>query len=322
MIGVCWWWHRLPMLEALLDEPVSFLPFIGKRLRAVAGWGRKPSYHCAKKQAASRSVPLLSLEDGFLRSFGTGAHFPPLSLVVDDVGIYYDSTQPSRLENILNSAHDLLTGRERVVTCARHLINTHQLTKYNHAPNLRAGDLRSCDKRRVLVVDQTFGDLSVVLGAAKPSTFISMLNAALSENPDATIYVKTHPEVSTGLKGGYLSHLCDDSRTVMLREPVNPLSLLAHVDHVYVVSSTMGFEALLSGKHVTCFGLPWYAGWGVTDDRQSCSRRIRKRNLDELFAAAYLDYTRYLNPVSYQLGSLFDVINWLVLQRRMAFGAA
>ena len=39
------------------------------------------------------------------------------------------------------------------------------------------------------------------------------------------------------------------------------------VDAVYVVTSTMGFEALLVGKPVTTFGVPWYAGWGVTDDR-------------------------------------------------------
>ena len=43
----------------------------------------------------------LTLEDGFLRSFHTGQHQPPLSLVVDEAGIYYDCTQSSALEQLL-----------------------------------------------------------------------------------------------------------------------------------------------------------------------------------------------------------------------------
>jgi len=81
------------------------------------------------------------------------------------------------------------------------------------------------------------------------------------------------------------------------------------------VTSTMGFEALLAGKPVSVFGLPWYAGWGATDDRQVCARRTRKRTVDELFAAAYFHYTRYLDPVTHQRGTIFDVIEWLVRQR-------
>src|SRR3546814_7531087 len=108
-----------------------------------------------------------------------------------------------------------------------------------------------------------------------------MLAAARAEHPEATIYVKTHPEVSSGRKAGYLSHIQNDERTVVLRDAVNPLSLIAQMDHVYVVTSTMGFEALLAGKPVTCFGLPWYAGWGPTDDRQVCNRRAATRSIDE-----------------------------------------
>ena len=42
--------------------------------------------------------------------------------------------------------------------------------------------------------------------------------------------------------------MMDDDRTVVLRDPVTPLSLIEHMDRVYVVSSTMGFEALLAGN--------------------------------------------------------------------------
>ncbi|MBT8420525.1 MAG: capsular polysaccharide biosynthesis protein, partial [Gammaproteobacteria bacterium] len=107
-------------------------------------------------------------------------------------------------------------------------------------------------------------------------------------------------------------------RTVVLRGLINPLSLVERMDRVYVVSSTLGFEALLAGKSVTCFGLPWYAGWGATDDRQLCPRRTRTRSVDELFAAAYFHYARYLNPVTHRRGTIFDVIGFLVRQRNMA----
>jgi capsular polysaccharide export protein len=80
----------------------------------------------------------------------------------------------------------------------------------------------------------------------------------------------------------------------------------------------MGFEALLCGHPVRCFGLPWYAGWGATQDEQHCPRRTRSRSVRELFVAGYMRYTRYLNPTTRQQGSIFDVIDWLVRQRRMA----
>ena len=272
----------------------------------------------------------IRLEDGFLRSFGTGQHFPPLSLVVDDVGIYYDSTRPSALEALLASPVDLLDGMVADVARAKALVLEHRLSKYNHAPDWALPASTSSarmDSERVLVIDQTAGDLSVALGGANATTFAAMLAAARAENPQATIYVKTHPEVTSGRKGGYLTQVQDGvaasgQRTVVLRQAINPLSLIERMDRVYVVTSTMGFEALLAGKPVSVFGMPWYAGWGATDDRQAdapaLARRTRKRTVDELFAAAYFHYTRYLNPVTHQRGSIFDVMDWLVRQREMA----
>lgn len=287
-------------------------------LVAVAGWGTKPSGQRAAELAARLAIPAIFLEDGFLRSYFAGKYHPPLSIVRDSEGIYYDSRRPSALESLLNSETDLLAGLETDVERARRLILEHRLSKYNHAPDLDDRVLRPGDVRRVLVIDQTAGDNSVAMGGATALTFEEMLAAARCENPDATVYVKTHPEVTAGQKRGYLSHIQDDERTVLLRDAINPLSLIEKMDRVYAVTSTMGFEALLAGKPVSVFGLPWYAGWGATDDRQPCPRRTRRRTVDELFAAAYFHYTTYLDPVRRTRGSIFDVIDWLVLQKRMA----
>ena len=316
----------LPKLDKFLGQKVNikWLP-----VKAVGttwlGWGAKASAKRARWYANFTGGLTVQLEDGFLRSYGTGEHFPPLSIVVDDKGIYYDSTSPSALELMLESSADLLAGIAADVVRAKALILEYRLSKYNHAqdweglpplPSLhtRAGEGMV---KRVLVIDQTMGDMSVTLGGANAYAFTAMLAAAYAESPQATIYLKTHPEVTSGRKGGYLTHVQNDARTVVLRHAINPLRLIEKMDKVYVVTSTMGFEAVLAGKPVSVFGLPWYAGWGVTDDRQTCERRTRQRSVNELFAAAYFHYARYLNPVTHERGTIFDVIDWLILQRRM-----
>ncbi|MFM2066187.1 MAG: hypothetical protein RLZZ584_1096 [Pseudomonadota bacterium] len=315
---------RQDLLSALLGVPVSrgWWPTGGHWL----GWGRKRSGRLAAWCARLGSGHAVQLEDGFLRSYGTGDRYPPLSLVVDAVGIYYDSTRPSALENMLATDDDLLSGVQELVAQARALILAHGLSKYNHAPDWSGPDAALAARdtpgpagaRHVLVVDQTAGDLSVKLGGANAESFLRMLDAAQHENPHATIWVKTHPEVSAGRKAGYLTAVRDGGRIRVLRTALNPHSLIARMDRVYTVSSTMGFEALLAGRAVTCFGLPWYAGWGATDDRQTCPRRGRSRSVDELFAAAYLHYSRYLDPQTRAPGSILDVIEWLRRQRQAA----
>jgi capsular polysaccharide export protein len=309
--------REIPFVEVLLGASVHALSrFRRPAVDAIAGWGVRPSSEKACRLAAARGLPYLALEDGFLRSRGTGDQYPPLSMVVDTQGIYYDSTRESSLEQLLQSDADVLQAHLADVQRARAMIVAQRLSKYNHAPLLAAGQLRDADHQRVLVVDQTAGDMSVALGGANADTFSRMLAAARTENPRATIYVKTHPEVASGRKGGYLTHVQDDETTVVLRAAINPLSLIGQMDRVYVVSSTMGFEALLAARPVTCFGLPWYAGWGETDDRQHCPRRTRRRSTDELFAAAYFHYSNYLDPYTHERGDIFAVIDWLTAQRQ------
>jgi capsular polysaccharide export protein len=241
--------------------------------------------------------------------------------VVDKQGVHYDCTRPSHLETLLNSSQDVSVPQQ---DAALQFMLQNRLSKYNHAPPLNAQllDDLSQNAQAILVVDQTYGDLSVTYGAANARTFQYMLQTALAENLCATVYLKTHPQTASGHKRGYLTHVPPHPRVVMLTHAVNPMHLLAHMSRVYVVSSTLGFEALLMGKPVVCFGVPWYAGWGATDDRCAYSpaapRRTRKRSVSELFAAAYLRYSHYLNPITHQRGEVMDVMPWLVLQQQTA----
>jgi hypothetical protein len=66
---------------------------------------------------------------------------------------------------------------------------------------------------------------------------------------------------------------------------------------------------------VVCFGMPFYAGWGVTQDRVVCSRRIKQRSTQEIFYAAYILYTTYYNPYKKKKSDIFDTMQTLVKLR-------
>ncbi|MDH2998349.1 capsule biosynthesis protein [Pasteurellaceae bacterium LFhippo2] len=309
---------KIPALSAFLseDELVAY-SFMRKTAKVdkVIGWGLRPSTTKARKYAEKNHLPFVALEDGFLRSLGLGVNgYPPFSMVYDDVGIYYDTTRPSRLEHfILNENIDaeLLNQAEQAIG----LIRQYQLSKYNQAPDF---DEPKPEKSVVLVIDQTFGDMAVKYGQADKSCFDTMLKAAVDENPNAEIWVKTHPDVISGKKKGYLTTLSNYAdRVRLITQDASPLSLLSVVDKVYCVTSQMGFEALLLNKEVVTFGVPWFAGWGITDDRHPnveeliAKQRRQPRSFIQLFIAAYLQYSRYINPNTQQKGTIFDVIDYL-----------
>ncbi|MCR5220881.1 MAG: capsular polysaccharide biosynthesis protein [bacterium] len=307
---------RIPHLET----------FLGERMRwcfrppqtppdAVVGWGHKATAEKARRYAAQRGIPYIAVEDGFLRSLDLGArHAPPLSLVVDRSGIYYDASAPSDLENLLNRSGwetpELLASARQAMAEIRSFC----LSKYNHAPAARPDLLGGDDVPRVLLIDQSYGDSSVTLGQAGEESFIRMLEEARNRFPHGRLFVKTHPDTLAGFKRGYLyDHLPGDVTRIAC--DVAPLSLLAQADAVFCVTSQMGMEALLLSKPVYCFGMPFYAGWGLTTDALSCPRRVQRRTLEELFAAAYLCYPRYINPVSGERCDIHNVIRRLALQR-------
>ncbi|MGF6148703.1 Capsule polysaccharide biosynthesis protein [Kingella potus] len=291
----------------------------------VIGWGLRPSAQKARAAAAAQGLPYAALEDGFLRSLGLGvAGCQPFSLVFDDIGIYYDTTRPSRLEQLILAADTMPPEMLDEARRAIGLILEHRLSKYNHAPDLSDGlaeEMRQRDS--VLLIDQTFGDMALQYGGADAATFQQMFQTAIAENPQAEIWIKTHPDVLSGKKQGYLTGLAQQNRVRLLAEDINPISLLQAANKVYCVTSQMGFEAMLCGKTPVTFGLPWYAGWGVSDDRHPAAaalaqqQRRAPRTLPQLFAAAYLQYSRYINPNTGKAGTLADVIAYLAAARRL-----
>jgi capsular polysaccharide export protein len=284
----------------------------------VVGWGMKATGERARRLADRLRRPYLSIEDGFLRSVRPGQQEPPISLVMDCTGVHYDARRPSDLETLIaESVHATSKATLRRARAGIAELRRHAISKYNDGPRLSPEQLGlggHPGRPRVLVVDQTNADCSIEFGLANADTFSAMLHAAQVENPDADIIVKTHPEVITNRKKGYLGHL-SGPRIRTVSKPVNPWSLMEAVDRVYVVTSQLGFEALLAGRQVTCFGAPFYAGWGLTDDRVSIPRRTGRPTLEQLFAAVYLKYARYFSPYDGQEISFEQAIHTLAFLR-------
>jgi capsular polysaccharide export protein len=293
-------------------------PSDAARLSAIVGWGHKPTAREAREFAERHELPYLRVEDGFLRSVKPGQNEAPLSLVVDELGIYYDARGPSRLEKLLLNGDPLedLALLSRARRCRKRIVQA-GLSKYNDTEVAPPKWLRELEQPFVLVVDQTYGDAAVDQGLSSRESFAAMLKAALDEHPGATVFVKTHPEVLSGKKRGYLTHGLTHPRVRIVTQAITPAELIVRARHVYVCTSQLGFEALLAEKPVTCFGVPFYAGWGLTDDRVPIARRGRARSIDELAAAALILYPRYLDPIRLEPCEVEQVIEHLAYQREM-----
>jgi len=251
-------------------------------------------------------APIVLCEDGFIRSYDTFVnggiawkYRQSHSLLFDTRAYYFDATRISTIELMLNDKNLKCTEEQK--SEAKRLIEkivTNKISKYNHqeifVPRIGRNGVR-----KVLVVDQSYGDFSIKRGLADDSTFDKMLQAAVEENPDADVLVKTHPDTMAGKKAekkGYYQDLVEHDNIYKVTFPINPYSLLEVCDKVYVCSSQFGVEALMAGKEVHVFGMPFYAGWGLTIDAQHLERRTNKRTLEELFYIFYCMYTHWFDP--------------------------
>jgi len=289
---------------------------------SVLVWGRKSNTAAALQFAARHAVPVQYLEDGWIRSSAANPHSrTSYSILKDNTGVYYDSRTPNDLENLLNldnARFNKIATPECVAyaqRCRDQLVRNN-ITKYNFTSRQPVSNTDPL-KKQVLVIDQTRDDASVLYGGMDATGFEDMLHAAISENPDAHIRVRIHPDVVSGRRRGYLQELAIKLNIEISADAINPLLMLKQADKVYVGTSQLGYEALLCDKPVVVFGQPFYAGWGLSDDRSPIERRIRKRTIDELFFASHVALARYCNPVTGKSWQLHECLDHVELQLSM-----
>jgi capsular polysaccharide export protein len=289
----------------------------------IATWGNKPSARKAEKLAQQFHLPLVRLEDGFLRSVQPGS-LSPLSLILDQTGIYYDATAPSDLEYAI--ATPLTSSQiERTQKIALQW-QVQSVSKYNHSSDISDADLDQLTQRKpfLLLIDQTYGDASVQYGQASEHSFEQMLASALVHRDSPKILIKFHPEVVAGKKRGYLSELLQKSQYAhypqiqVIDWDVHLPSLLTKASAVYTVTSQSGFEGLIYGIPVYTFGMPFYAGWGLTTDKLPAPSRRSSATLSQLIYGALVSYPRYLDPHTLELTEVENTIAYLGMQRKLA----
>jgi len=289
----------------------------------VLVWGRKSNTEAALTYAQNHGIAVVYLEDGWIRSSAKDPHSRTCySILKDETGVYYDSRAPSDLENLLNlpaAAFAKVATKEQIDyarTCRQRLISNN-ITKYNFTSMQMDKSVFAGAIKQVLVVDQTRDDASVRFGGMDALAFEDMLHKAIAENPDARIVVRVHPDVVSGRREGYLQELANQLDVDISADAVNPILLLKQVDKVYVGTSQLGYEALLCEKPVVVFGEPFYAGWGLTDDRAELTRRTQERSIDELFYATHIALARYCNPVTGEPWHLHECLEHVELQQAM-----
>ncbi len=248
-------------------------------------------------------IQLSRIEDGFLRSVGLGAGLARGAMLeVDDLGIYYDPSRPSRLEVLLKEYVLSPEERNRGETLIGLIIRA-RVSKYNF------GKTRSfaypANKEKILVPGQVADDAAIrksrsatIDCANTPNVNLDLLRLARARHPEAFLVFKPHPDVETGLRKGKVPRETALEYADEIAEDANIIDLIEAVDGVETFSSLSGFEALLRGKKVCVHGAPFYAGWGLCEDLTKIEGRGTSRTLPELVYLALVKYARTIDPVS------------------------
>ncbi|MCY4179962.1 MAG: capsular polysaccharide biosynthesis protein, partial [Litoreibacter sp.] len=195
----------------------------------------RPVLSWASKGDANESTEReIRVEDGFLRSHGLGADLiPPLSLVTDRQGIYYDPAAPSDLEDLINDSPALPSYAVERAAKLRRKIVKHGLSKYN----LAGGeiDFDAGGREVILVPGQVEDDASIIHGTGAIATNSALVNAVRKDYPEAFIVFKPHPDVEARLRAG-----AEPQADLILRD-TSAAQALELADRVSTMTSLLGF---------------------------------------------------------------------------------
>ena len=262
---------------------------------AIAVWASRMPAGLAEA-AEAQGVPVIRVEDGFVRSVGLGSDFMPgASLVLDSRGMHFDPSVRSDLEQLLVETQFDAALIERARALIAQLV-ARGITKYNLANSAPKIEWPP-GKLRILVPGQVEDDLSVRLGGEGIRGNVDLLARIRAANPSAFILYKPHPDVEAGHRKGKISDESARNFADGVIRDVSTAALLAEIDELHTLTSLAGFEALLRRRRVVVYGRPFYAGWGLTIDLAKAERG-RRLTIEELVAGALILYPRYLDPVT------------------------
>ncbi|WP_184251407.1 capsular polysaccharide biosynthesis protein [Paraburkholderia atlantica] len=282
------WWKR-PFATPYITAGNSALRWTAEPQSVQAHesavlWGARSA------EGLAPEVHRVRIEDGFFHSTGLGSDMiAPRSQVIDRRGLYFDASQPSDLSVLLNETEFSDTELARAAALRNKVVQL-GVTKYNLGRR-RPTWTAPAGKQIVLVPGQVADDASIRLGTRAIGTADALLREVRRLRPDAFVVYKPHPDVLSGNRNGLIDaqQLAD-----VVDTEADLLSLVDAADEVHTLSSLAGFDALLRGKAVFTYGLPFYAGWGLTHDALApLPWRHRTLTLDMLCAGVLLRYPLY-----------------------------
>ena len=328
IFGFSRWKHNFttPFLTEFKKENIHFInPIFSTHLQSALKRGLSPDdkiYVWGKKEfsaleawAKDNLINITRVEDGFIRSVGLGSDLTrPYSLVVDDMGIYFDPSQESRLENILSN-HDFSTIETNDLAHSLMLkIQESKISKYNTTPTHQNTNFPS-NKTIKLVIGQVEDDASIIYGGNGMTNQELLTQVKKSSDESSYIIYKPHPDVLSGNRIGTIqSDITDSLADTVSRGNIHDLLDIA--DEIHTITSLTGFEALMKQKKVFTYGMPFYAGWGLTTDKKHCIRRKRNLSLEELVVGTMILYPRYIDPETHMYCDPGQLIDELLKQKQ------
>ena len=299
---------------------------IKNSLTAVFWASHLKNHECLKFYRYYRKHPYVKfifLEDAFIRSLGLGSDFfYPYSIAVDRIGIYYNPAAPSTLELLIREIRkrpDYSELIERAKKLRKIIVDRH-ISKYyrcqeriflSNVADLKAHirnneTMGSYYEKIIFVPCQVDTDASVVTGGLGYDS-LSLLRELRKQYPEACIIAKVHPDVLRGNRKND-SSISDYEKyaNMVFTSEFTSLECIEVAEEVHTISSYSGFEALMRGKKVVCYGMPFYAGYGLTEDVSymkedpvAISTHMRRFDssltVDDIWAAAAILYPKYYN---------------------------
>ncbi|STY86176.1 Capsule polysaccharide biosynthesis protein [Moraxella ovis] len=140
--------------------------------------------------------------------------------------------------------------------------------------------------------------------------------------PDDIIVYKPHPDVEAGLR---IVRANNHDLADLVASDVAMPDCLDGCNVVHTISSLTGFEALLRGLEVVFYGVPFYAGFGLTTDVVESDNtakinalnhrhRVDGLTLPELIYGVIVEYPLYHLPHGHGLAQPEDVIEYMYNQ--------
>jgi capsule polysaccharide export protein KpsC/LpsZ len=252
------------------------------------------------------NIKISRVEDGYLRSFYLGKeHNQANSLVIDNESLHFDKNGKSIIHELISEEIDeKITNQHAeyfIKFCKNNFITKYSAINKTHLKTIEQINNLFPAANFIGVVGQKPNDKSMIYGNPKSYSNFSIFYKALKENKDSIIIFKQHPDVvDNSLTDILVKLFCIFSkRTFFIKDKfLSPIYFINRSNVIYTISSTIGFEALIHDKKTVVFGTPFYAGYGLTEDRVKIERKKKLITKEQLIYNYIYRYCKYSSNIN------------------------